>query len=241
MLDNYRTAHEQREACTGHHLKLTGAILPIMQAAQHVLEIGPGRASFARQVLRGKRVTFVEPYQPAADAIEAEREAAWHVYRQDVRDGLPCGTYDVIYASHVIEHLDGNALRQFLADADAALEPGGYLILAAPLLWAHFYCDITHKSPWMPHTIVRNMCGGFGDMSSAPVSARYKPVIDIMGYEEDYTTDKREQVYVTWERPYLAARWWVLDYALSVGRRVLHWCGLRLVRRNSWLLVLRKQ
>jgi len=234
----HRRTHATREACMGHHLQLMGAVLPLFKVGR-ILEVGPGRAAFARNQLRGKDVTFLEPFGPAADAIEALGLPTWRVMRQDVREGVPGGPYDVVYASHVIEHLTGEELYKFLRDADAALSSGGLMILAAPVLWAHFYADATHKSPWMPHIIVRALTGGFGDPTWPHVATGYEAVVDLAGYEEDVRGD-RVQEYVTWESPFWAARSRWLDWLLYTGRRALNWAGVRKVRRNSWLLAMRK-
>ena len=210
-------------------------------SALHVLEIGPGRAQFARNHLRGHRVTFMEPYEPAAEAIEKTGMApAWRVLRQDVRNGIPGGPYGIIYASHLIEHLGGDELYSALQDMDDALQPGGFLVLAAPILWGHFYCDITHVSPWMPHLVYRALTGGFGDMSRPPISDKYEQVTLLFGWEEDTLRDGTRQLMTVWDVPEYRARWWVLDYVMDLGRRVLRRCGVRQVRRNSWLLVMRK-
>ena len=240
MLDDFRAAHALREASVGHHLRLMGVALPYFRQAHRILEIGPGRARFAQDCLRDKAVTFYEPYEGAASALEATKPPQWQVMRCDAREGLTGGPYDVVYASHLIEHLTPEQLYKFLQDCDRVLAPGGYLVLAAPMLWAHFYCDITHRQPYMPHTIARAMTGGFGDMTWAPISDRYTVVREAIGYEEDYTREGRVQVHPVWERPFLASRWWVVDGLLAVCRALLRRCGVRLVRHNSWLLVLRK-
>lgn len=45
-------------------------------------------------------------------------------------------TVDVVYASHMLEHLDRSAARQFLAESLRVLRPGGMLRLAVPDLSA---------------------------------------------------------------------------------------------------------
>jgi SAM-dependent methyltransferase len=45
------------------------------------------------------------------------------------------GTVDVLYSSHMLEHLDCVRARAFLAEARRVLRPGGVLRLAVPDLW----------------------------------------------------------------------------------------------------------
>ncbi len=49
----------------------------------------------------------------------------------------PDHSLDVVYSSHMVEHLDGIQARQFLAEASRVLKPGGILRLAVPDLRSH--------------------------------------------------------------------------------------------------------
>jgi 2-polyprenyl-3-methyl-5-hydroxy-6-metoxy-1,4-benzoquinol methylase len=77
---------------------------------------------------RGWRVTGVE-ISPCADYAKKERKL-------DVRNipleekNFPCGSFDVILASHLIEHL--NAPKTFLEEAYRILKDNGYIFITTP-------------------------------------------------------------------------------------------------------------
>lgn len=76
------------------------------------------------------------------------------------RDGLKCFTpdelelqglkADVLIMSHVIEHFAPPDLLKFLNDYLELLVPGGYLLIATPLLNPRFYDDFDHIKPYQP-------------------------------------------------------------------------------------------
>jgi predicted SAM-dependent methyltransferase len=45
---------------------------------------------------------------------------------------LPAGSVEVLYSSHMVEHLDSEEARSFLAEARRVLKPGGVIRLALP-------------------------------------------------------------------------------------------------------------
>lgn len=47
---------------------------------------------------------------------------------------LPDGSFDMIYSSHVVEHLQRREFLRFLAEAHRTLRPGGQLVIATPSL-----------------------------------------------------------------------------------------------------------
>lgn len=95
-----------------------------------VLDVGCGEGNFLGQMARrGWAVTGVDF---DADAVEAARRA----HRIDVRVGtvdtmIDTGmTFDVVTASHVIEHVPDPA--EFLAKCRRLLRPGGCMVLRTP-------------------------------------------------------------------------------------------------------------
>lgn len=52
----------------------------------------------------------------------------------DLRRGIPCrdGTADVVYASHVLEHLEPEAAEQFVRQIHRVLRPGGTIRVVVP-------------------------------------------------------------------------------------------------------------
>ena len=60
------------------------------------------------------------------------------------------GEYDIILMSHVIEHFAPTELKMFMDEYLDHLVPGGYLVIATPLLSDGFYDDFDHVKPYQP-------------------------------------------------------------------------------------------
>jgi predicted SAM-dependent methyltransferase len=81
---------------------------------------------------------------------------------------LPTGSVDVLYSSHMFEHLDCDEAVLFLAEARRLLRPGGVLRLAVPDISKHIqaYCESkdadtfvanTHMTQRRPRNIVARL------------------------------------------------------------------------------------
>ncbi|MGR8933830.1 MAG: class I SAM-dependent methyltransferase [Gammaproteobacteria bacterium] len=95
-----------------------------VEADAAVLDIGCGRGSFSRH-LPGARYCGLDPFAP--------EDAYPSVLRESLENHLEhcAGTYDVVTAFQVIEHVaDPKGFAMLMA---RALKPGGILILCAPL------------------------------------------------------------------------------------------------------------
>jgi SAM-dependent methyltransferase len=101
-----------------------------------VLDCGCGAGDNARILnSRGWRVTAVTLDREEEEAVNQYCDA---VYVADLEDGLPLdlrGTYDVVLASHVLEHLANP--ERLLHQLHERLNPGGILAVALPNI-AHY-------------------------------------------------------------------------------------------------------
>jgi SAM-dependent methyltransferase len=114
---------------------------------RRVLEVGCGYGRYLRALSgSGFDVTGVD-VNP--ELVSANRQA-----------DLPCltveqfaqtqDTYDVLLLSHVIEHFTPAHLLEFMDGYLDRLAPGGYLVIATPLLSPYFYHDFDHVRPYHP-------------------------------------------------------------------------------------------
>jgi SAM-dependent methyltransferase len=58
--------------------------------------------------------------------------------------------FDVILMSHIIEHFNPEALKDFMDSYLDRLKVGGHLIIATPLLTEYFFEDFDHVKPYLP-------------------------------------------------------------------------------------------
>ncbi|ONI68879.1 methyltransferase type 11 [Kribbella sp. ALI-6-A] len=109
-----------------------------------VLELGAGWCDFSNNV-KAKRVVAMD-----LDST-VDRAAAAHVEPVigDCTDlgKFEDGTFDVVFASNLLEHLDRDSSNRLLAEAKRVLRPGGRLILMQPnfrLNPGRYFDDFTH-------------------------------------------------------------------------------------------------
>ncbi|WP_432944366.1 class I SAM-dependent methyltransferase [Kribbella sp. CA-253562] len=109
-----------------------------------VLELGAGWCDFSNNV-KAKRVVAMD-----LDST-VDRAAAAHVEPVvgDCTDlgKFEDGTFDVVFASNLLEHLDRDSSNRLLAEARRVLRPGGRLILMQPnfrLNPGRYFDDFTH-------------------------------------------------------------------------------------------------
>lgn len=138
-----------------------GMLLHTAAAGLHgpdVLEIGPGDGFVARAArdLPAGRYVGLEASSVGAAALREEGFDVRQVRVPPFPDDL--GTFDLVYASHLVEHLPGpDAVLAFLAASRAVLRPGGRLALVYPdARWMRFDfwdCDYTHQWPSTPRRV----------------------------------------------------------------------------------------
>lgn len=111
-----------------------------------VLDLGAGYCSFINQI-RARRKLAVDL------AAEGRRHAASDVeFFQSPCTELemvPDASVDAIFASNLLEHLEGEQVTRTLAEARRILRPGGRLLLLQPnftFAFREYFHDFTHKT-----------------------------------------------------------------------------------------------
>lgn len=113
-------------------------------ADSDILELGAGWCDFANQV-QGRRVV-------AMDLDSVVKESAAPSVEAVVGDctqltGFDDDSFDVVFASNLLEHLERPQAQQLLAESRRVLRPGGRLILMQPnfrLNPGRYFDDFTH-------------------------------------------------------------------------------------------------
>ena len=67
---------------------------------------------------------------------------------------FPACSFRLVNCSHIIEHLTPAELHKLLIEINRVLVPRGILSIQAPLLYNHFYDDLTHIKPYTPQSII---------------------------------------------------------------------------------------
>jgi SAM-dependent methyltransferase len=132
----------------------------LFKGARRVLDVGSGLMYFG-ELLReiGVEVTGVD-IDPAM--VQAGREKGFHVIQGDHRALVEITSpFDGVHISHVVEHLDGDALLDLIRTSISSLVPGGLLVIRTPN-WSNrfvrehlFWMDHTHKRPYPRQLLVK--------------------------------------------------------------------------------------
>jgi SAM-dependent methyltransferase len=116
-------------------------------ASAAVLDVGAGYCSFINHVEAGRRVAVdihEELGQHAVPGVDCLQASA-----TDMR-ALEDETFDVVFASNLLEHLSREDIRLALTEFRRVLRPGGHVILVQPnfrLRPGEYYDDYTHLTP----------------------------------------------------------------------------------------------
>jgi len=111
----------------------------------------------------GKLRNYVKEY----DGLDYDDnfEKAWtqkggKLIKADIRNKLPIKneSYDVVWASHVLEHILTQEQYNFVGECFRILKPGGYLIMFAPTPYHWYFWDHpTHQRP-VTHGGLMSLC-----------------------------------------------------------------------------------
>jgi SAM-dependent methyltransferase len=143
------------------------------RADDDVLDVGAGYCSFINHVVAHRRVAVdlhARLSDFAAPGVECIRCSATKL-------ALPDGSFDVVFASNLLEHLDREEIDAALAEFRRVLRPGGRLILVQPnyrLRPAEYFDDYTHRTPLSDRSLADLLTvSGF---RVAAVVARFLPL-----------------------------------------------------------------
>jgi SAM-dependent methyltransferase len=129
------------------------------RGVRRVLEIGPGEGWFARAALdAGLEYVAIEASETGAAHMRSDGFDVHVATTPPLPPGL--GQFDLVYMSHVVEHLASpSAVLELLQQVGALLHPGGIVALAYPdartLGWDFWDCDYTHRWPSTPRRVAQ--------------------------------------------------------------------------------------
>ncbi len=128
--------------------------------------------------------------------------------------------FDVIFLSHLVEHLTPEQLVSLIPRLSALLAPTGRLIIISPTFGERFYHDFSHTRPFLPQSI-RHAFGQTG----APISfgeTTLITLVDIYFFKDPYKTRSWRSFYFGHGLKRVFTRWlnrgFDLAWQLSGGR-----------------------
>jgi SAM-dependent methyltransferase len=125
-----------------------------------VMEVGPGEGFFAR-ACRDAGIRDYLALESSPTGVRLLREQGFAVREATLPPFPPdLEPVDLLYASHLVEHLPGpDAVLSFLLHARALLRPGGRLVLVYPdARWMRmdfWESDYTHQWPSTPRRVAQ--------------------------------------------------------------------------------------
>lgn len=143
--------------------------------------------------------------------------------------------YDVVFLSHLIEHVDPDGLVGLIPRLCDTLDEGGHLIIITPVPGDRFYHDFSHVRPYLPQSI-RHAFGG----TSGPLSFGGRSLVtlvDIYFFKDPFRTRHWRSFYVRtgfkgWATGWLNAGLDLL-WLLSSGRIGVTASWLGVYRRSA--------
>lgn len=119
--------------------KETDRLLALVKDGQRILEVGAGDRRFAARLAAVRRDLEYR-------SCDIDRATFQDYYSLEEITG----SFDVIYAFELIEHLTSEEGLTLLERLHALLKPAGWLLLGTPNLFHphRYWGDITHKTPY---------------------------------------------------------------------------------------------
>jgi SAM-dependent methyltransferase len=158
-----------------------------------VLDYGCGRGKYLR-CFRDLGLDVAGADMNPAYIAEG-RGAGFAVYSPDELFDGNDRQYDVVFLSHLVEHLTPDELVEMVPRLCAMLAPGGRLIMITPLFGERFYHDFSHVRPYYPQSIRH----AFGQMTSelSLGASRLIELEDIYFFKDPYRTRTWRSFYVS--------------------------------------------
>lgn len=150
-------------------------LLSYSVSAKNVLEIGSGEGDFLvflKSVLDDSaKLSGIDINPIMAQAAEAKKVQCICKDAVEALNDIGSETIDVIYALHIIEHLENGYLREMLNECYRVLKHGGTLVIETPntqslyVLSHYYFKDSSHKLPRHPSLVMFSLgCVGFDDI-----------------------------------------------------------------------------
>jgi 2-polyprenyl-3-methyl-5-hydroxy-6-metoxy-1,4-benzoquinol methylase len=150
-MESVYSRFRQKEEVVAHRQR---KYLRYFQKGGLILDVGCGRGEFL-EILKQNHIKAegVDSDPAMIEVCHKKNLKAFHSsameYLSDKKE-----VYDGIFASHVLEHMSGDSVVEFLKRCHRSLKPRGKLVVITPnpenlqVLTCTFWLDLTHRRPY---------------------------------------------------------------------------------------------
>lgn len=161
-------------------------------APLEVLDFGFGRGKFLDLfVTSGCRVTGVDANP---EYVTEGRLKGYNCLTPEEFQALRGRSYDIIFLSHLIEHVEPHNLVELISELCERAAPNGKMIIISPVPGERFFHDFSHVRPYLPQSI-RHALG----QSGSPIVYGERNVLelsDIYFFKDPWRTRYWRSFYV---------------------------------------------
>jgi len=141
-----------------------------LKNCQNILDIGCGTGRFIK--LAKNKITGLDSNPKTIKTCR--RQGLKVKLGTAVKIPFKKHSFEGINCAQLIEHLTPEQVYQFLCQASKILKPKGILVIQTPILWQHFYDNLTHLKPYNPQAITRYLVESAPDTTFPPIKTKYK-------------------------------------------------------------------
>jgi len=141
-----------------------------LRSCQKILDIGSGSGRFIK--LNPQKIQGLDSSRRSVDYCRSQNLKV--TFGSALKPPFKANSFDGINCAHVIEHFTPQEVYKFLKQVNLLLKPQGILVLQSPILWPHFYDNLTHVKPYPPKAITRYLVEQALDTTFPPIKNRYR-------------------------------------------------------------------
>lgn len=130
-----------------------------------------------------------------ADYRREAKEAGFEAWSPEELFAEPGRRFDIVFLSHLIEHLQPDELTTLIPQLCSLLAPEGRLVIITPLLGERFFHDLSHIRPYYPQSIRHAFGQTAGELSFG--ATKMLVLVDIYFFRDPYRTRTWRSFYMS--------------------------------------------